>query len=78
MSLLGAPARDLGEHRLKDLTAPQRLYQLLVEGLADSFPPPRTLDAGSTNLPVQPTALVGRERELETPAGCWQGKTHAC
>ncbi|MBA3476287.1 MAG: hypothetical protein H0T10_05970 [Actinobacteria bacterium] len=51
--------RDLGEHRLKDLTAPQRLYQL-GEG---EFPPPRTLYR--TNLPIQPTPLVGRERELE-------------
>jgi predicted ATPase len=51
--------RDLGEHRLKDLTAPQRLYQL-----GDRiFPPPRTLY--QTNLPIQPTPLVGRERELE-------------
>src|SRR5215208_1968360 len=51
---------DLGEHRLKDLHAPQRLYQL-GEG---AFPPPRTLDVARTNLPVQPTRLVGREQEL--------------
>jgi predicted ATPase/class 3 adenylate cyclase len=59
--LLGAafPLRDLGEHRLKDLTAPQRLYQLGDGG----FPPLRTLYR--TNLPIQPTPLVGRERELE-------------
>jgi predicted ATPase/class 3 adenylate cyclase len=50
---------DLGEHRLKDLTAPQRLYQLGD----DEFPPPRTLHR--TNLPIQPSALVGRDRELE-------------
>ncbi len=50
---------DLGDHRLKDLTAPQRLYQL---GDAH-FPPLRTLYR--TNLPIQPTPLVGRERELE-------------
>jgi predicted ATPase/class 3 adenylate cyclase len=54
-----ADLRDLGAHRLKDLTAPQRLYQL---GDAD-FPPLRTLYR--TNLPVQATALVGREPELE-------------
>jgi predicted ATPase/class 3 adenylate cyclase len=54
-----ATLRDLGEHRLKDLTAPQRLYQL---GDAH-FPPLRTLY--QTNLPIQPTPLVGRERELE-------------
>jgi predicted ATPase/class 3 adenylate cyclase len=50
--------RDLGEHRLKDLTAPQRLYQLG----SDDFPPLRALYR--TNLPIQPTPLVGREREL--------------
>jgi predicted ATPase/class 3 adenylate cyclase len=52
------PVRDLGEHRLKDLSEPQRLYQLGD----DDFPSLRTLT--QTNLPVQPTALVGREREL--------------
>src|SRR5439155_11966929 len=50
--------RDLGEHRLKDLVEPERLYQL-GEG---EFPPLRTLDA--TNLPVAASALVGREAEL--------------
>jgi predicted ATPase/class 3 adenylate cyclase len=50
--------RDLGEHRFKDLSAPERVYQL-GEG---EFPRLKTLY--QTNLPVQPTALVGREREL--------------
>jgi len=54
-----AKLRDLGEQRLKDLSAPQRLYQLG----GDEFPPLRTLFR--TNLPVQATPLVGRERELE-------------
>jgi predicted ATPase len=49
---------DLGLHRLKDLSEPQRLYQL---GESD-FPPLKTLHA--TNLPVQPSPLLGREREL--------------
>jgi len=53
---------DLGEHRLKDLLAPQRLWQL---GPGE-FPPPRTLH--QTNLPIQATPLVGRERDL-TEAG---------
>jgi predicted ATPase/DNA-binding SARP family transcriptional activator len=56
--------RDLGKHRLKDLTAPQRLYQLLIEGLPDGFPALKTLEAQPTNLPVQPSPLIGREREL--------------
>jgi predicted ATPase/class 3 adenylate cyclase len=50
--------RDLGAHRLTDLAAPERLYQLGD----DEFPPLRSLD--QTNLPVQPTPFVGREQEL--------------
>jgi predicted ATPase/class 3 adenylate cyclase len=49
---------DLGRHRLKDLTEPERLFQL---GSGD-FPPLRSLNA--TNLPMQPSALIGREREI--------------
>ncbi len=49
---------ELGRHRLKDLTEPQPLYQLGD----DEFPPLKTLY--QTNLPVQPTPLVGREAEL--------------
>ena len=50
--------RDLGEHRLKDLTAPERIYQF---GDLD-FPPLKSLNA--TNLPVASSPLVGRELEL--------------
>jgi predicted ATPase/class 3 adenylate cyclase len=61
----GLTFRDLGDHRLKDLTGPQRLHQLCIEGLSADFPPPRTLEGRVTNLPAQPTPLVGRDRELE-------------
>jgi predicted ATPase/class 3 adenylate cyclase len=50
--------RDLGLHRLKDLAEPEKLFQF---GEGD-FPPLRSLNV--TNLPVQPSALVGRDREL--------------
>ena len=56
---------DLGDHRLKDLSGSQRLYQLLVEGLPSDFPPLATLGNRPTNLPAQPNAFVGRARELE-------------
>jgi predicted ATPase/class 3 adenylate cyclase len=56
--------RDLGEHRLKDLTQPQRLYQLLIPGLENDFPALKTLEGRPTNLPIQPTPLVGRERQV--------------
>jgi predicted ATPase len=50
--------RDLGEHRLKDLDAPERLFQL---GFG-AFPPLKTLN--NSNVPVQPEPLLGRKREL--------------
>ena len=62
--LVDAVARDLGEHRLRDLTQPQRLFELVAPGLPRDFPPPRTLKNRPTNLPVQPTPLIGRESEL--------------
>ena len=57
--------RDLGDHRLKDLSGSQHLYQLVVEGLPAEFPPLKTLDNRPTNLPAQPNAFIGRARELE-------------
>jgi predicted ATPase/class 3 adenylate cyclase len=59
----GTSVRDLGEHRLKDLNLPMRLYDLVIEGLPADFLPPRTLDARPGNLPAQLTSFVGRERE---------------
>ena len=52
------PGRDLGLHRLKDLGAPERLFQLGT----GTFPPLRSLNA--TNLPAQTDGLVGRTWEL--------------
>jgi class 3 adenylate cyclase len=50
---------DLGEHRLRDLTRTERVYQLLAGGLVAEFPPLVSLDARPNNLPAQPTPLVG-------------------
>jgi predicted ATPase/class 3 adenylate cyclase len=61
----GARLRDLGEHRLKDIEASQRLADVVVEGLPDAFPPPRTLDARPNNLPAQLTSFVGRRHEID-------------
>ena len=55
---------DLGEHRLKDLAGPERLFQLRAEGLPTEFPALRSLNARRGNLPASPTTLVGRTREL--------------
>src|SRR4029453_4859327 len=56
--------RDLGEHRLKDLFRPERVFQLVAPELPSEFPPLRTLDTYRNNLPLQPTPLVGREKEV--------------
>jgi class 3 adenylate cyclase len=45
LQLEGAELHDLGEHRLKDIALPQRLFQLNVSGLPSAFPPLKTLDA---------------------------------
>jgi predicted ATPase/class 3 adenylate cyclase len=55
---------DLGEHRLKDVFRPERVYQVNAPGLPAEFPALRTLDAKHTNLPAQPTPFIGREREI--------------
>ena len=52
------PLLDLGEHRLRDLPAPERLYQL---GHA-VFPPLRSLYG--SNLPTPDTPFIGREEEF--------------
>jgi predicted ATPase len=65
--------RDLGEHRLRDLSGRERLYQLVAPGLDAALPPPRTLDATPNNLPVQLTSFLGREREINEVIGRLEG-----
>ena len=59
VDLAGVEVRDLGLHRLKDLSAAERLFQLGTE----DFPPLKTLH--ETNLPVPATPFLGREREID-------------
>jgi predicted ATPase len=58
----------LGAHQLKDIPRPEHLFQLVVEGLQVDFPPLKTIGAVS-NLPIPPTPLVGRDKELAELAG---------
>ena len=59
----GVSLRDLGERRLKDLSRPEHIYQLVIPGLASDFPALRTLDTIVNNLPTQLTSFVGRTHE---------------
>ena len=64
-ALVDAEVRDLGVYRLKDLSAPERIYQLEVDRLACEFPLLKTVEAGMKNLPVPRTSFVGRASELD-------------
>jgi predicted ATPase len=60
----GAGLRDLGEHPLRDLFRPERVFQLLHPDLPADFPPIRTLITRPNNLPLQPTPFLGREDQV--------------
>ncbi|HZA98709.1 MAG TPA: AAA family ATPase, partial [Gemmatimonadales bacterium] len=57
--------RDLGEHRLRDLLEPERVFQLLHPDLPADFPPLTSLNIRPHNLPLQPTPFLGREQDIE-------------
>ena len=65
----GVGLRDLGEHRLRDLLEPERVFQLLHPDLAKQFPPLKSLEYRPNNLPRQPTPFLGREREVGEVVG---------
>src|SRR5262249_18833200 len=55
---------DMGNHRLKGMTHLEHLFQLVAPDLPAAFPSLKTLDLVCTNLPTQPTTLIGRKNEL--------------
>jgi predicted ATPase/class 3 adenylate cyclase/DNA-binding CsgD family transcriptional regulator len=70
----GASLRDLGQHRLRDLTAPERIRQLCHPDLPSEFPPLASLDRLPNNLPVELTSFIGREQEVEDLVGLLEAK----
>lgn len=61
----GTSLVGLGVHRLKDITEPQQLSQLVVPGMPATFPPLRSLGAPGS-LPASPTPLIGRQDDVAT------------
>ena len=55
---------DLGEHRLRDLARPERIFQLTGTGLPDDFAPPASLDSIPGNLPPQVSSFIGRDQAV--------------
>jgi len=60
----GAVLKDTGEHVLKDLARPERIFELLHPDLPADLPALRTLDTLPNNLPIQLTSFIGREKEM--------------
>ncbi len=73
----GVTLRDLGEHRLKGLSLPEHIYQIVAPGLATDFPPLAVLDVTLGNLPPSLTSFIGRKRELSDVRDML-GVTRAC
>src|SRR5215217_9445134 len=64
--------RDLGDHRLRDLLEPERVWQVVAPGLPADFPLLRSLTVRPHNLPPPPTPLIGREPEVATLVNIFQ------
>ncbi len=62
--LQGVELRDLGRHELKDINRPERIHQLVLPGLPDSFPPLKA----PQSQPDSVTPFEGREGELAEAA----------
>ena len=60
----GVELIDLGEHRLRDLSRPERVFQLVHADLPPEFPPLRSVDSRPGNLPREVTTFVGRGAEI--------------
>jgi class 3 adenylate cyclase len=56
--------RDLGSVRLRDLSRPEHVYQVVHPKLRQDFPALRSLEATPNNLPQQVSSFVGREEVL--------------
>ena len=54
---------DLGIHRLRDITEPERVWQVTHPDLVEWFPPLRSETGASHNLPASRTPMIGRDRD---------------
>src|SRR4029453_13974882 len=60
----GVTLGELGAVRLRDLTQPELVYQVVHSMLRQQFPALRSLEATPNNLPQHITSFIGREHEL--------------
>jgi hypothetical protein len=64
----GFGLKELGEFRLRDLAAPELIFQLIHADLPVDFPPIHTVAERTGNLPLQVSSFIGRDRELDQTA----------
>jgi predicted ATPase/class 3 adenylate cyclase len=57
--------KELGEFRLRDLAAPELIFQLIHADLQLDFPPIHTVAERTGNLPLQVSSFIGRARQLD-------------
>ena len=62
----GVGLLDLGEVRLRDLSRPERVFQLVHPELERDFPSLQSVGELAGNLPTEVTEFVGREAELRS------------
>ena len=60
----GIELLDLRDHQLRDLARPQRIFQIVADGLRRDFPPIRSIDSFPGNLPPQLTSFIGRDDDV--------------
>jgi predicted ATPase/class 3 adenylate cyclase len=60
----GVTLREIGEHTLKDIDEPERLCQLVIDGLESEFPPPHAVATRFDLLPPELSSFVGREEVI--------------
>jgi class 3 adenylate cyclase len=68
----GAKLKDLGQHRLRNLPDPERIWQVVAPGLRQDFPPLASSTEIPNNLPAIPSSFVGREQEIVDVRGLLQ------
>lgn len=56
----GITLREIGELHLRNLSRPEYIFQAVIDGLPNDFPPLRASATLPNNLPPQSTRLIGR------------------
>jgi len=69
----GVSLLDLGEHRLRGVSEPVRVFQIVDPELPSAFPPLRIMETRPNTLPVQVTSLIGRESQAAEIANLLRG-----